>query len=78
MTLVIHCFPQRAGVQVGAAGNPEVIGIDDRTGIMVVLEFDSSSWKPFLEAAGRLKGVGIAQANRRLYVPGSDGNGGDV
>lgn len=70
MTVVIHCFPQRAGVQVGAAGNPEVIGID-QNGMMVVIEFDSQAWKPFVEACQRLTGVGIAQANRRLYVPGS-------
>lgn len=64
----IHMFPKEIGIGVNEQGNVEIVGMDRDTGSLVKLEIGSREWKAFYSAAGRLSGVGIYKANRKLEV----------
>lgn len=64
------------GVEIDDNGNPVIVAVDNETGSMVRIVLTAQAWQPFLSAAGRLRGVGIARANRADLVLPSDRNGG--
>ena len=61
--LKIECFPEQVGGRISENGNPQILGIDNKTGIVVAIEVQSASWKNVLQKLGQLQGIGITPAN---------------
>lgn len=62
--LKIEIFPEQIGGTISQNGNPQILGIDDKTGVVVAIEINSANWKECLAKLGRLQGVGIIPANQ--------------
>lgn len=72
--LKIHMFPPEIGGRVGESGNPEILAIDSKNGIVVAIEVDSQYWKQTLTKLGSLGGVGIIPANQLPREMGLNGS----
>lgn len=72
--LKIHMFAPEIGGRVGESGNPEILAIDNQTGIVVAIEVESQYWKQVLAQLGRIQGVGIIPANALPRPMGKNGN----
>lgn len=62
--LEIKIFPEQIGGRISENGNPQILGIDTKTGIAVSIEVQSQSWKQVLAKLGTLEGIGIIPANQ--------------
>jgi len=62
--LTIQMHAPEIGGRIGLAGNPEIVAVDQRVGIAVSIEVESSVWKEVLRKLGTLQGVGIIPANQ--------------
>lgn len=71
MPIVVKAAMQRIGFQVLEDGNVAIIGFDESLSeLHFVLE--PAAWREFLRNAQRIRGVGIAQANR-VHVVNANG-----
>ena len=61
--LKLEIFPEQVGGRISENGNPQILGIDNKTGIVVAIEVQSAHWKEVLAKLGRLHGVGIVPAS---------------
>ncbi len=79
MSIVIRILGDQVGVGTDdASGNVVVNALDKQANTVVAIEFTPEAWRAFLEAAPRLRGVGIPIAGRApLYVPGGRNHGED-
>jgi hypothetical protein len=64
----VHIWPEEIGAGVNERGNVEVVGLDRDTGTVVKIEISSQQWKHVYAQLGRLRGVGIYQANRKVEI----------
>lgn len=69
----VHIWPNEVGMQVNERGNVELMGLDREDGTYVTIEFSSHNWKRIYQQMGRLQGIGIHKANRKIEVV-TDGN----
>lgn len=56
-------------------GNPQILAIDNKTGIVVSIEVDSQYWKSVLGKLGQLRGVGILPGNMKSIIETGHPNG---
>lgn len=61
--LKIESFPEQVGGRISENGNPQILAIDSKSGIVVAIEVQSANWKKVLEQLGKLHGVGIVPAS---------------
>ena len=67
--LSITIFPEQVAGRISENGNPQILGIDEKSGAVVAIEIDSAYWKDVLSKLGRLEGVGIIPANLARIIP---------
>jgi len=64
LAVQLHIFPKEVGMKVNDNGNVEICGMDRDTGTVIIIEINSQHWKHIYGQMGRMRGVGIAKANR--------------
>jgi hypothetical protein len=63
-----HIWPEEIGAGVNERGNVEIVGMDRETGSVVKIEISSQQWKHVYTQLGRMRGVGIHKANRKIEI----------
>lgn len=64
----LHIWPKEIGSSVNDRGNVEIVGMDREDGTVVIIEIASQQWPHILKQLGRMRGVGIHKANRKIEV----------
>lgn len=72
----LRILPNEVGVGTNnETGNASITALDRQANILVSIELSPDAWKAFLEAAPRVRGVGIPISGRLpLIVPDGNGN----
>lgn len=64
----VHIWPKEIGCSVNERGNVEIVGMDREEGSVVIIEIASQQWKHVYSQLGKMSGVGIYKANRKVEV----------